>query len=83
MDPDETQLKDTTPNFPAFSSAAPRIRANQWVGAASSHDSSPAVVDLGIPPLSLADCFRPLLVLVGIPAVFLGLLSLFWWLLVK
>jgi hypothetical protein len=41
------------------------------------------IVDLETSPLSPADCFRPLLVLVGIPLVLLGLLSFFWWLLAK
>jgi serine/threonine protein kinase len=85
-DPDETQLKDTTPNFPEFSSTAPRVQANRWAGpagAAISPESPPVIVDLETSPLSPADCFRPLLVLVGIPLVLLGLLSFFWWLLAK
>jgi serine/threonine protein kinase len=85
-DPDETQLKDTTPNFPEFSSSAPQVQANRWTrpaGAARSPESPPVVVDLQTSPLSPADCLRPLLVLVGIPLVLLGLLSLFWWLVVR
>jgi serine/threonine protein kinase len=84
-DPDEAQLKDTTPNFPEFSSSTPRVRANHWVGPAGtgSREPLPGSVEFEPPPLSLADCFRPLLVLVGIPLVLLGLLSLLWWLLAK
>ena len=85
-DPDETQLKDTTPNFPEFSPSDPRGQANRWAGPARAvrcPESPSVVVDLQTSPLSPADCLRPLLVLVGIPLVLLGLLSLFWWLLAR
>ena len=85
-DPDETQLKDTTPNFPEYSSIDPRGGAARWGGPAGAAGplESPSVADPEpVVPLSLADCLRPLLVLVGIPLVLLGLLSLFWWLFVK
>jgi hypothetical protein len=76
-------LRDTTPNFPEFSSTTPRIQANHWAGPTGCSGSSPVIVDPETPPLSLADCFRPLLVLVGIPLVLLGLLSLVRWLFVR
>jgi serine/threonine protein kinase len=89
-DPDETQLKDTTPNFPEFSSTASRVQGDRWArpsGVAGSRELPPMDADPEPDPepspLSLIDCLRPLLVLVGIPLVLLGLLSLFWWLFVR
>jgi hypothetical protein len=83
--PDETQLKDTSPDFPEFSWASPRVRANDWAGVGRSglSEALPEAAEPELSPLSLADCLRPLLVLVGIPLIFLGLLSLVVWLLVK